>query len=242
MKKLLGFIVFIVIVIGGLFAYYKYDCKSNRSFIVWAQEKVGLYTTKDGHFKEDTNYSGSLGDFDVQTDFKFNKDGTGSIVIKMSVGGEVHEEAQEFTYKIDGSIISITSTNEDGTESTEYLYFFKEVVAYEMRLFGMSLPICCTQEGEAVSQNSSTKIIGYFFDISVNKGDLINVFNGKKESETTAASKGKAYAVYANGTISADPGYLNADQIIGFDSTEKGVKVVEVKIGNKNYKALLHVQ
>lgn len=247
LSKLIGFIIFIGLVIGGLYAFYKIDCKTDRKFLVWAQEKVGLYADKEGHLKQDATFKGDLGELEMDLNFTLKEDGSFVLSMKTKISGILSEESTSGTYKIDKNLVALT-TNDEGKSETEYAYIYKGMLVYPINFFGTTIPIICTQEGVAVSQQSSNKVVGYCFTISVSKDDVESVINGKAQTLDSdgyiidTGSKGQCYAIYANGTTSEKPIPINKDQITGFNSSEKGVVVVDVKIGIKSYKAPMYVK
>ena len=171
--------------------------------------------------------------------YKFNNDGT-LLVTDLGTSEEL-----SFEYEITANIIRYyNQTNE------YFLDYYEDVIVQPVTFMGVTVTYFTGVKNGVVVSERGTGILGYHFEINVNKGDLPAVFNGKKTATSSyPASKGLTYKIYKNGKIpSNSKGIstiytgLNSDQIITeFDSSKVGNFIIDVVLNKTTYKAVLHV-
>ena len=197
----------------------------------------------NGHFKEEVTYNFDLSfitdNFMITINFK--KDG--SAVLKSMTKDE--SRTFDATYKYVNGFIEFKYQDTDSNDQIEYIDYHDDVMCFALTTFNNGERFVVTyalgaKQGSAVSQKEK-KVLGYHFELTVLKGDEINVFDGTKNS------KGYYITYYENGTFEKDSDehfvlrYLNHDQIKGFDSSTAGIKWVEVTAENNTYKVPLYV-
>lgn len=224
MKKLLAFLMALVIIPCALLFT---SCDKIKNFI--EQDIVDT----NGLFKKQAvyNINQKIGDNYMSAKITFEHDGTGSLAVQ----GDEGKSGKIDSYKVNGNLIEYVS---DG--KTQYFDYYKDFIAIPLILSigdtaGYLGSFIGVREGQVISERSSTEIIGYHVLIYVNKDSLPAVFTGKEDS------KGSYVTYYKNGTVSDKVGYLSADQVFNFDSSEVGIKVIDVSIQGKKYKTILNV-
>lgn len=195
----------------------------------------------NGHFKKDTTYhvNGNMSYEENITyyslDYIFGSDGKLKIIDLSK-----KEEDKYYDYVVINNLIKITSNGVD-----EYLDIYGDVIAIPVELTLNNKRIYLgsvvgTKDGVVVSEKSKS-IAGYHIELNVSKDDVPAVLTGSN------TSKGMYYKIYQNGVLDTNSKgeyryyYLNADQVPGFDSSEIGIKLVDVTINKKVYKAVLRV-
>lgn len=206
-----------------------------------AIEKVKevLEFDSNDHFKKEVTYNFDMSMIEegAMTQLTFKTDGE---CVAKSITKDKTENFN-YTYKYVNGYIELNL--EEG--HLEYLKYNGDILCFAVSGYFGGTRTALTfllgiKEGSAVSQKEK-KVLGYMFDLVVEKGDEINVFNG------TDKSKGYYVTYYQNGTFEKDGSehfvmnYLNSDQIKGFNSSEEGIVWVEVTVQNNVYKVPLYV-
>lgn len=199
-----------------------------------AQKYDGDAVDSSGHFKSETLFHFLKTVDDKKMEYTFASDGT------LTTKNVWSEETASYTYKVDGNIIEI----KDSANNVTYLDYYQNVLAHpayengEFKNASMGY-----LDGYAAALQSSSSVLGYHFELNVSVGDQKSVFTTSKST-----SKGLAYPIYANATIKNDKSnsavkYVKADYIQGdtFDTSTAGVKIIDIKMDNKDYKAVLKI-
>lgn len=229
------------------------ESKKETSKDVIASKENNTEVIKDGIFVEDTLYnvngqctlsaSEELGleeDYTINYSrkYQFYNDGT-LVVTDLGSGEEL-----SFEYEIKANIIRYY----DKTKEL-FLDYYEDVIVQPVTFAGVTVTYFTGIKDGVVVSERGTGVLGYHFEINVNKGDLPSVFNGyKSKSSSHPASKGLSYKIQKNGKIpSSTKGIstvysgLNPDQILGYDSSKVGNFIVDVVLNKITYKAVLHV-
>ena len=241
MKKILSLLVLLLILgFTPLLASCSLDDLKKTAKNIASELELGDFDNK-GHYKKDTVFhiNGDIS-YDAETtyysfDLKFKKDGS-LVVTNLST-----KEEQNYSYVVTSNLITVSK--EDADDEYYYLYDDIIIVPLSMTIMGERLVLGYlpgNKDGVVVSERSKS-VIGYIFEITVKKDDVPAVFTGKN------TSLGRYIKVYKNGEIDKNTKgeykyqYLKSDQITGFDSSEAGVKIVDVTVSNKTFKAPLFV-
>ena len=194
----------------------------------------------EGHFRIEKLYHFTNSEAHTQIEYTFKTNGA------LEMKNIDNNETTQYTYKANDNLIEI----KDSKGAIEYIDYCDEVLFHPVNMNFSTREGYQTfvggaigyLDGVVISKKSSTKVVGYHFDLQVSVGDNKSVFT--REKETT---KGIGYPIFANAKI--DLSLKNSNVIVvddsmvikNIDSSKVGCQVIDVGTKEKTYKAVLRV-